>query len=104
LAGQVILQIDQAAFAHKEVFGNQRERGQDAKKLVHRGHLRADCHCQQGVVLEGLALHFSADFICVCFRKKLISCALQTDAYTIALQDCAKQLNLFTFLTGDYCK
>lgn len=31
------------------------------------------------------------------FEKTSISCALQTDAYTTAPPDCAKQLNLFTF-------
>ena len=66
LAGRVVLQMDQAASAHQKVFGHQRERSQDAN-LVRRGHLRADCHCQEGVAIEGLALHFSTDFVGVGF-------------------------------------
>jgi hypothetical protein len=31
------------------------------------------------------------------FEKTSISCALQSDAYTNATPDSAKQLNLFTF-------
>ena len=44
LAGGIVLQMDQAAPAHQEVSGQQRERSQDAN-LVRRVHLRAHRHC-----------------------------------------------------------
>ncbi len=44
LAGRIVLQMDQAAFAYQKIPGHQRKRGQDAN-LVRRVHLRADCHC-----------------------------------------------------------
>lgn len=44
LAGGIVFQMDQAAPAHQEVSGQQRERSQDAN-LVRRVHLRAHSHC-----------------------------------------------------------
>jgi hypothetical protein len=36
-------------------------------------------------------------WVAIRVEKTWVSCALQTDAYTTAPPDCAKQLNLFTF-------
>ena len=66
MAGGVVLQVDQAAFAEQAVFGQQRERRQDAGVVRHR-HLRADCHCQKRASPEILALHLSTDFVGVGF-------------------------------------
>ena len=47
LAGRIVLQVDQTAPSHEEVFGQQRERSQDAN-LVRRVDLRSDCYRQKG--------------------------------------------------------
>jgi hypothetical protein len=48
LAGGVVLQVDQAAFADQGALWRQRERGQDADLDCHI-HLLADCYCEKTV-------------------------------------------------------
>ena len=66
LAGGVVLQVDQAASAHQEISGYQRERCEDAN-LVRYRHLRAHRHCQKRPQPENLTLHMFTDFVGVCF-------------------------------------
>lgn len=54
LAGGIVLQMDQAASANQALFGQQRERGEDASLVRHR-HLRFDRHCQKGAGTQILA-------------------------------------------------
>ena len=68
LAGGVVLQVDQAAPAHQEVPREQRERREDAG-LVRRGHLRADCHRQEGASSGCFALHMSTDLVGLGLRE-----------------------------------
>lgn len=71
-------------------------RTQSGRKSGALCHLRAQC-LQKEVAIEGIESHFSTDFVSLVFQKTLISCVLQTDAYTLDAPDCAKHLNLFTF-------
>ncbi len=68
LAGGIVLQVDQTAFAHQEISGHERKRRQDAH-LVRRVDQCADRYCQERVATRCLALHFATDFIGVRFRK-----------------------------------
>ena len=69
LAGGIVFQMDQAAFAHQEIPGHQRERREDAD-LVRRLHLRADCHRQEGIATRCLALYFATDSFGLRFREE----------------------------------
>ena len=60
LASGVVLQMDQATFAHQEIPGHERERGEDAN-LVRRIHLCAHCHRQERTSTKCLAIHIAAD-------------------------------------------
>lgn len=66
LAGRTFLPVDPAAPAHRALFRNQRERGEDAN-LVRRVHLRAHDHRQKGASFTGLALHMGTDSFRVYF-------------------------------------
>ena len=68
MAGGIVFQMDQAALAHQEIPGHQRERGEDAN-LVRRVHLRVDRHRQEGASTECLALHMSTDLVGVRIRE-----------------------------------
>jgi hypothetical protein len=70
LAGGVILQMDQAVFAHQAISRHQRERGEDAN-LVRRVHLRADRHRQEGTSTLYLALHMVTDSFRLGPREKI---------------------------------
>jgi hypothetical protein len=65
------------------------------------GHSRADCHCQEGVAIEGLALNLPTDFVSVCFQENLDFMRLVECCLPKRNTDSAKQLNLFN-LTGHY--
>jgi hypothetical protein len=68
LAGGVVLQVDQAASAHKEISEYQRERRKDANLVCCR-HLRTHRNCQKRAQAENLTLHLFTDFVSVRFRE-----------------------------------
>jgi hypothetical protein len=62
------LEVAQAASAHQEIPGHERERRQNTN-LVRRIDLCADCYCQKGASTQRLSRHFATDSIGVRFRK-----------------------------------
>jgi hypothetical protein len=86
----------QTAPAHKEVSGQQSERGQDAN-LVRRVHLRDHRHCLKRTSIECLALHFVTDLIGLGIQKTEVFSALQHDRNLIDNAKNGNQLHLFNF-------
>jgi hypothetical protein len=68
LAGQALLQMDQAAPAHQALFGYERECCEDPD-LVRSVYLCADRDHQKGVATQGLALHLSTDSFSMHIRE-----------------------------------
>ena len=62
LAGGIVLQVDQATFAHQKIPGHQRER-REVAGLVRYCHLRAYRYRQKRTSTQCLALHLSTDFV-----------------------------------------
>ncbi len=79
LAGGVVLQMDQAAFADQKIPGHQRERREDPN-LVRRLHLRAHRHRQEGASTRCLALCIATDSFGLSFRENP-ACMRLADLY-----------------------
>ena len=68
MAGGIVLQVDQATFAHQTISGYERECREDANMEL-RVHLCADRHHQKGTSPRCLALRFITDIVGISFRE-----------------------------------
>ena len=107
LAGRTGLQVDQAAFAHQEIPGHQRERGEDANgprpaTLVRRVHLCADRHRQKGAPPQCLALYVATDFVGLGIRENPAFMRLAARFTGSRITHFGQPIEFVQFLTGHY--
>ena len=101
LAGRVVLQMDQAAFAHQAFSGHQRERSENAN-LVRGVHLCADRHYQKGASPRCLALHFATDIVSLGIRENPAFMRLAARYHQNHFATHYQPIDVVRFLTGHY--